>query len=207
MAIEKSFVKEGIKLSDIQNYLTEKFQKFGYSHSDIERTALGTKITIYVSRPGIIIGKSGKRIEEIAQEIKQKFGIENPMIDVREVENKFLDAKIVASRIANAIERGINYKRVANFYLEKVMEAGAIGVLILISGKLIGNERSLRQKFKAGYIIHSGDYSETLVDHGHANANLKVGIVGVDVKILKTAPAEFEFLEKLGKIKSKNLNI
>ncbi len=192
MAIEKTFVKEGINLSDIQSYLKEKFERAGYSHSQIQRTAVGSKIIVYVNRPGIVIGRSGRKIDELSKDIKERFGIENPMIDVREVENKFLDSNIVASRIANSIERGINYKRAVNFNLRKIIEAGAVGVLIETAGKLIGTERSLRKKFKAGYVIHSGDYAETLVDSGSAKANLKAGAVGVRVKILKTAPKEFE---------------
>ncbi len=194
MAIEKAFVKEGIRLSNIQSYLAKKFAKAGYSHSEMQRTAVGTKIVVYVNRPGLVIGKSGKRIGEITEDIKVKFGIDNPMVDVREVENKFLDANIVASRITDSIERGINYKKAVNFYIDKIMESGAIGVLVIAAGKLIGSERSLVSKFKRGYIVHSGDYAETLVDHGHATANLKAGIVGIDVKILRQRPAEFQFL-------------
>jgi len=196
MAIEKTFVKEGIRLSEIQTYLAEKFEKAGYSHSEIQKTALGTKIIVHVSKPGLIIGRSGRKIDELANELKQKFGMENPMIDVKEVENKFLDSKIIASRIADSIQRGINYKKVVNFYLEKVMEAGAVGILVVVSGKLIGNERSLTQKFKAGYIVHSGDYANILVDYGSARANLKVGMVGIKVKILKRTPKEFEFIQQ-----------
>ena len=190
MAVEKTFVKEGIGLSDIETYLIKRFERAGYSHSELQRSAVGTKIVVYVNKPGLVV--SARRINEITEELKQKFKIENPLIDVREVENKFLDAQIVASRIANSIERGINYKRVVNFYLEKIMEAGAVGVLVITSGKLIGNERSLMQKFKTGYIVHSGDYSDSLVDHGSAKASLKAGTVGIKVRILKVAPKEFE---------------
>ena len=196
MAIEKVFVKEGIKLSNIQTYLAKKFEKAGYSHSEMQRTAVGTKIIVYVNRPGLVIGRSGRRIGEITEDIKQRFNIDNPMVDVKEVDNKFLDANIVASRIADSILRGINYKKAVNFYLERVIEAGAVGILVIAAGKLIGSERSLTSKFKRGYIVHSGDYAETLVDHGHATAKLKAGIVGIDVKILRESPKEFEFLTK-----------
>ncbi|HLC59453.1 MAG TPA: 30S ribosomal protein S3 [archaeon] len=196
MAIEKHFIKEGIRLSDIETYLFTKFERAGYSHSEMQRTALGTKIVIYVSRPGMVIGRSGRKIDELAEEIKKKFGIDNPLVDIREVENKFMDANIVARRIADSIEKGINYKKSVNFYIDKVMESGAVGILVIAAGKLIGSERSLTQKFKKGYIIHSGNYSETLMDRGHAKANLKAGIVGIMVKILREAPKEFEFIQE-----------
>ncbi|MEM5773227.1 MAG: 30S ribosomal protein S3 [Candidatus Aenigmatarchaeota archaeon] len=199
MAIEKIFVKEGIKESEVEAYLAKKFEKAGYSHTEIQRTPLGTRLIIYAQKPGIVVGRSGRKIEEITEEIKKKFGFENPLVDVREIENPFLDAHIIAKKIANAIERGINYKKVANYYLDKVMEAGAIGVQIKAGGKLAGKERSRFQKFKKGFVAFSGDYAETLVETGYAQAKIKPGIVGIEVKIMKELPKEFVFEKKIEK--------
>jgi len=193
MTIEKAFVKEGIKEAEVEAYLAKKFEKAGYSHTEIQRTPLGTRLIIYAHKPGLVIGRSGRKIEEITEEIRKKFGFENPLVDVREVENPFLDAHIVAKRIANAIEKGINFKKVANYYLDKVMEAGAIGVHIKIGGKLAGKKRSRFQKFKKGFVAFSGEYAETFVDTGYAQANIKPGIVGIQVKIMKEMPKEFVF--------------
>ena len=199
MAIEKLFVKEGIKESEVEAYLAKKFEKAGYSHTRIQRTPLGTRIIIYAHKPGIVVGRLGRKIEEITEEIKKKFGFENPLIDVREVENPFLDAHIVAKRIASALEKGVNFKKVANYYIDKVMEAGAIGVQIKIGGKLAGKERSRFQKFKKGFVAFSGDYAETLVETGYSQAKIKPGIVGVQVKIMKELPKEFVFEKSLEK--------
>src|SRR5881397_3302923 len=106
MTIEKLFVKEGIKESEVEEYLKEKFKKAGYSRTMIERTPMGTRIIIFAHKPGLVIGKSGKRINEITEEIKKKFGFENPLVDVKEVENPFLDAQIIADRISKALEKG-----------------------------------------------------------------------------------------------------
>ncbi len=189
MAVEKYFIKEGIKESQIEEFLKEKFDRAGYSHVEIQRTPLGTRIIVYAEKPGLVIGKSGKKIEDITSEIKSKFDLENPMLDVREVENPFLDAQIVANKIAKGIERGGFYKKLANFYMEKVMEAGAIGVEMRIAGKL-GGERGRFQTFKEGYIKHSGHYADTLVQTGYATAILKLGMVGVKVKILTQIPED-----------------
>ncbi|MBU5537638.1 MAG: 30S ribosomal protein S3 [Candidatus Aenigmatarchaeota archaeon] len=190
MAVEKLFVKEGIKISEVEEFLKKRFEKAGYSHSEIQRTPLGTRIIIHVHKPGLVIGRSGRKVNEITEEIKEKFGFENPLLDVREVSEPFLDANIVARRIANSIERGINYKKVANYYLEKVMEAGAVGIQIEISGKIGGVERSREQKFRMGFVAHSGEYAERLVDVGYTQANIKPGIIGVKVKIMKALPKE-----------------
>ena len=194
MAIEKTFVKEGIKESEVEEYLRKRFEKAGYSHTEIERTPLGTRIIVYANKPGLVIGKSGKRITDLTEEIKQKFGFENPLIDVKEVDEPFLDANIVAHRIANALQNGINFKKVANYYLDKVMEAGAIGIAIRVAGKLAGSERSRFQKFRKGFVAFSGDYAEKLVDRGYAQAMLKPGMVGVEVRIMREAPKEVELI-------------
>ncbi len=198
MAVEKLFVKEGIKESEVEEFLQERFERAGYSHTEIQRTPLGTRKNDYANRPGLVIGRSGRRIDELAEEVKQKFGFENPLIDVKEVDEPFLDSNIVANRIARALEKGINFKKVANFYLMKVLEVGAVGIAIRLAGKMAGSERSRFQKFKRGFVAFSGDYAEKLVDKGYAEAMLKPGKVGVQVRIMKESPKEF-ILKKIEK--------
>ncbi len=195
MAIEKQFVKEGIKKADIEEFLAQEFARAGYSHCDIFRTPMSTRIVVYASRPGMVIGRGGKNIDSITEMIRQKFSIENPQLDVREVENPDLDAQIVARHIVSALERGLNYTKVANITLQRVMEAGAAGIFVRVSGKLGGN-MSRTEKYSAGYLKHSGEPAETLVKRGYAVANLKPGIVGVQVKILPELPKELEILKK-----------
>jgi len=196
MAIEKMFIKEGIRESEVEEFLAKKFEKAGYSHTEIQRTPLGIRMIVYANRPGLVIGRSGRKIKSITEEVKKKFGFENPMLDAKEVEQPFLDANIVARRIARALERGINFKKVANYYLGKVMEAGAVGIQINIAGKLTGSKRSRFQKFKKGFVAHSGDYAETLVEKGYAQATIKPGIIGVQVRIMKEIAKEVELKEK-----------
>jgi small subunit ribosomal protein S3 len=184
MVVERYFVKEGMKESQIEEFLKDKFDKAGYSHIEIQRTPLGTRITLFAEKPGLVIGKSGKKINDITDEIKEKFELENPMLDVREIENPYLDAQVVANKIAKSIERGGFYKKIANFYIQRIMESGAVGVEIRTAGKL-GGERGRFQTFKEGYIKHSGHYADTMVDNGYSTATLKLGKVGVKVKILK----------------------
>ena len=194
MAIEKSFVKEGIKEAEVEEFFAQKFAKAGYSHTEIQRTPLGTRIIVFAHKPGLVVGRSGRRIYEISDEVKEKFGFENPLVDVKEVDNPFLDSKIVAERIAKALEKGINYKKVANYYLQKVLEAGAVGIQIQIGGKL-GGEKSRFQKFQRGFVAHSGDYAQTLVQRGMTQGLMKAGVIGIQVKIMKESPKEFRYIE------------
>ena len=199
MTIEKTFVKEGIRESEIEEYLAIRFDRADYSHSEIQRTPLGTRIVVFAHKPGLVIGRSGRRLIEITEDIKQKFGFENPLIDVKEVEHPFLDAAIVARRIVKSLERGLNYKRVINFYIDRIMESGATGVQVEVGGKL-GGEKARNFKAKKGFIAHSGDYAETLVDKAQAQAMLKTGIVGVQVMIMLEQTKEYKSLESNEKI-------
>lgn len=200
MAIEKIFVKEGIRESQLEEYLRSTFDRAGYSHTEMQRTPLGTRIIVFAHRPGLIIGKSGRRIQELTEDIKKRFGMENPLVDVKEVDNPLLDANIVAKRIGNALEKGINFKKVCNFYLGEVTKNGAVGISIRVAGKLAGSERSRFQKFKRGFIAHSGDYAEKLVDKGFAIGMLKPGMVGIQVRIMKEMPQEVR-IKKVSEVK------
>ena len=202
MAIEKHFVKEGIKKAEIEEFFKEKFDKAGYSHIEIQRTPLGTRIIVYADRPGLVIGKFGSRIKEITDEMQKKFELENPMLDVKEIENPMLDAQVVASKITKALERGAFYKKVANWYLSEVVKAGAVGIEIRVAGKL-GGERGRFQKFREGYIKHSGYYADNIVDKGKAVANTKPGIVGVQVKILRYLPEITTKIKEVEKVEDK----
>jgi small subunit ribosomal protein S3 len=187
VSVEKHFVKEGIKEAEIEEYFREKFDKAGYSHIEIQRTPLGTRIIIFADRPGLVIGKSGSKIKEITDDVQKRFNLENPMLDVKEIENLFLDAQVVAGKISKSLERGAFYKKVINWYLSEIIKSGAIGVEIRVGGKL-GGERGRFQKFREGYIKHAGYYADNVVDKGRAVAILKPGVVGVQVKILKFSP-------------------
>ena len=198
MALEKRFVKQGIRDRDIEEFLADEFARAGYSHSLIQRTPLSIRITVFASKPGLIIGRGGKNIESMTNILKERFGFENPQLDVQEIENPDLDSHIMAKWMASAIERGLNYKRVSNIALERVMGSGAAGVRIRISGK-IGGDMGRTEKFSAGYLKYSGEPSESMVDTAYAQANLKLGIVGIQVRIMKERSKELEIKEKIKK--------
>jgi small subunit ribosomal protein S3 len=199
MALEKRFVKEAIRNRDVEEFLASEFNRAGYSHCEIQRTPLSIRITVYAHKPGIIIGRGGKNIDSIIETLKEKFGFENPQLDVQEVAVPDLDSFIISKWIASAIERGLNYKRVVNLALERVMGAGAVGVAIRVSGK-IGGDMSRTEKFSSGYLKYSGDLAETAVKKAYAQANVKLGIIGIQVRILTEAPKELELAKKIEKI-------
>lgn len=196
MALEKKFVKESIRNLDVEEFLSKEFSRAGYSHSEIQRTPLSIRITVFAHKPGIIIGRGGKNIDSMVQTLKDKFGFENPQLDVQEVAVPDLDPFIISKWIASAIERGLNYKRVVNLALERVMGSGAVGVAIRIAGK-IGGDISRVEKFSSGYLKYSGDPAETDVMTAYAQANVKLGIIGIQVRILTVPPKELELMKNI----------
>ncbi|NIO44564.1 MAG: 30S ribosomal protein S3 [Candidatus Aenigmarchaeota archaeon] len=204
MALEKKFVKEAIRDRDIEEFLAKSFARAGYSHSEIQRTPLSIRITVYAHKPGIIIGRGGKNIDTMIETLKDEFGFENPQLDVQEVRVPDLDPFIISKWIVSAIERGINYKRVAHLALERVMGAGAVGVALRIAGK-IGGDMARIEKFSEGYLKYSGEPAETDVKTAYAQANVKLGTIGVQVRILTEPPKELELLKKIEKIKDEKV--
>ena len=196
MANERAFLKESIKKMEIEQYIAEKFAKAGYSHVDIQRTPLAMRITVWAQKPGIIIGRGGKNIDEITEVLKDRFKIENPQLDIEEVPVPDLDPMVVGREIASAIERGLNFKRVANTALERVMAASAKGVAIRLAGKVSG-EMSRVEKFSRGYMISAGDPAITKVAKAYQTANVKLGKIGIQVRILKEQLKDIEALQKI----------
>ncbi|MDD5416357.1 MAG: 30S ribosomal protein S3 [Candidatus Aenigmarchaeota archaeon] len=196
MAQEKKFINESIRKMQVENYLAQEFNRAGYSHTEIQRTPMAMRITVYAHKPGMIIGRGGKNIDRITEALKEKFKFENPQLDIQEVQQPNLDAHIIANQIANSIERGLNYKRVANMTIQKVMNSGAIGIAIRIGGK-IGGAMSRVEKFSEGYLKYSGDTAETLVDIAYTTANVKLGMIGIQVRIMRELPSDRMISKKL----------
>jgi small subunit ribosomal protein S3 len=198
--MEKRFIKENIKLSDVETFLSKEFSRAGYSHVEISRTPVSTRVTVWAQKPGMVIGRGGKTIDALTETLKTKFGMENPALDVQEVENPDLDARIVASQIVSSIERGLQYKRVVQFTLQRVMQAGAVGVAVRMAGKL-GGEMSRTEKFSAGYLKYAGEPAEQL-SKAYATAMVKLGMIGVQVRILTEEPKEIVAAKKITKAAS-----
>jgi len=180
----KNFIEQGIKLMQINEYLRSELVRAGFAGIELQRTPLGVRITLKTSRPGLVIGKGGKRIQEITDVLQNKFQLELPQIEVEEVEEPDLDAQIMAERLAYSLDRGRHYRRAGYYILRKVMDAGARGVEIIVSGK-VTSQRARTQIFRAGTMSKSGQSSQDGVDKGVAQCIQKSGVLGIICKIMK----------------------
>ncbi len=183
MAIEKKFVQEGFVKASMNEYFGKQLSKAGYGGMEINRTPMGTHITVYAEKPGMVIGKAGKVIRKLTRDVDRLFDVDNPQIDAQEVKKPELNAQMMASRLASSIERGWYFRKAGHNTLRAIMNSGALGCEIVISGKLTGS-RSRVEKLVDGYIKHAGKPVDDIVDEGFATAVKKLGTLGCKVRII-----------------------
>ena len=183
--IERKFIQEKISDYKVQSYLLDVFKTSNYSHSTIQKTPLGEKITIYSARPGLIIGRGGSNIKKVVAHLKSHFKMKTPQIDVQELVSVDLDPSIVAENIVSMLERnGVSrFKYIGHSMCKRIMHAGAIGVEVKISGR-VPSIRTKTWKFIQGYLPKCGNPADEDVVRGFRIAMIKSGVVGITVKIL-----------------------
>ncbi|MDM7913007.1 MAG: 30S ribosomal protein S3 [Methanotrichaceae archaeon] len=196
MAVERKFVQDGFTKALVNEYLAKELERAGYGGMVMNRTPMGTQITVYAEKPGMVIGKGGKLIRKITRDLDRHFHLDNPQIDVQDVGKGDLNSQVVANRLASSLERGWYFRKAGQSMLRRVMDSGARGCEIVISGKLTG-PRSRTEKFIAGYIKHSGKPADDIVDKGYSIAVKKLGVIGCQVRIIPpevTPPDQFKII-------------
>ena len=193
MSIVKRFITEAIKNVEIDEFLQKKLERAGYGGINLSKTPLGTHVVVYAMRPGLVIGRGGETIRELATALEQNFKVSNPQISVSEIEVPEFNAHVIANRVGSALERGIHFRRAAFWALNQVMEAGALGIEIVISGKL-RTERARFEKFRAGTFPRCGAPALKYMKTAAVHVQLKPGIIGVRVKLM---PPDAIFPDKI----------
>ncbi len=199
MAIERLFVGEGVKEMEVKKYLNKELRRAGLAAIVIQRTPLVTRIVLYCDRPALVIGRKGRNVKQVTKVIEEVYKIEKPELEIKKVENPNLEPNIVAYRIAAALERGMNPRKVGYKALQAIMREGAKGAEIIMSGKLVGKGGRARSlKMRAGYLKKCGQPSFVQVLHGSTIASCKPGIIGVNVSIVPQTvrfPDEIEIIK------------
>jgi len=183
--IEREFVAHKTKEYYIKKYVEEQLKNVGISQIRLKKIPLGEKIIIDTSRPSLVVGSKGANIRNLTKDLKKKFNLENPQIEINEIKNIYLDAAIVAEQIASSLERfgSARFKGVGHKTMENVMNAGAMGIEIILSGKIPG-ARAKSWRFYQGYLKKCGDIAVSGVKTVHKSALLKSGIIGIKVSIM-----------------------
>ena len=184
MTVVREMLKENVRRVQVHHYVQKRTERAGFGGLSIQRTPLGTHVRIAAERPGLVIGRKGSEIQSLTDDLERKFGYENLQVEAGEVNNSALNPLIMAAKVANALERGWNYRRAGNSMLQRIMDSGARGCQITIAGKLTGL-RHRTEKFLSGHIKFCGETALELMDVGLAQAKLKPGTIGVKVAIMK----------------------
>ncbi|MFH1333501.1 MAG: 30S ribosomal protein S3 [archaeon] len=184
--IERKFVAKKLKEVQVKEFIAQTIGVGKYSYLDIKKTPLGEKIIIHTSRPGLVVGKKGENIKKLTIVMKNKFKMENPQIEVAEIVNPDLDVQTVADQIVNNMERfgPKRFKSLGYKTLQRIIDAGALGAEIHISGRGLPGSRAKSWRFFDGYMKKSGDVAVSQVQKAKTTANLNSGTIGIKVKIM-----------------------
>ncbi len=192
MSVTKYFIKDVSRRLEIDELLQHELKRAGYSRVELTKSPVGTRVVIYAAKPGMVIGRRGQSIKDLTKLLEEKFGIENPQLSVATIDVPEQDPKVIASQVAQALQRGVHFRRAAYWAIQRVMESQALGVEIVIRGKLT-TERARYEKFRAGYLPRVGDPVLKSVRIAVADVQLKQGLFGIKVRIL---PPNVEFVDK-----------
>ncbi len=185
-------ISEDIK---VRNYIRNRRKKAGISRIIVERTAKQLRITINTSRPGVIIGKSGKDITQLEEELKKVTGKEIKIF-ISEIKRPELDAILVADNVAQQLEGRVSFRRALKQAVSSTMRMGAQGVRIRSSGRLGGAEMARSEQYKEGRVpLHT---LRADIDYGTSTAHTIYGAIGIKVWICRG--------EVIGKQQDKNNN-
>ena len=200
----QNIIKDNYNIMLLNDYLREKIKDAGFSEVVISKTPVGTKVTLYVTKPGIVIGRKGTNIKLLTEKLESDFGLKNPQIAVEEIPVPELSPSVMCSRISGHLERGTAFRRATMWTLNQIMEAGAMGVQISISGKLRG-DRSAFEKHTRGILPRAGNYAKDIVSEDVTHTKTAMGLIGIKIRIASKESVVPEFkLKGLSEQKQKS---
>lgn len=182
MSAVKNVIRDNYKMMELREYLRKKIKDAGFSHADISKSPTGTKVVLYVTKPGIVIGRKGASIRELTETLENSFDMKNPQVTVNEIVQPELSPSVMCARMASHIERGTAFRRATMWTIQQIMDSGAMGVQITVSGKLRG-DRSTFEKHTAGILPRAGQTAKDIVSEDVADVWTPMGRIGIRIRI------------------------
>jgi len=208
MSAVKNVIKDNYNMMLLKDYLRAKIKDAGFANAEVSKTPTGTRIVLHVTRPGIVIGRKGTGIKELTEKLESDFGMKNPQIAVEEITKPELSPEVMCNRMASHLERGTAFRRATMWTIQQIMEGGAMGVEITISGKLRG-DRSAFEKHAKGILPRAGHHADVIVSEDIAHVGTAMGLIGVRIRIAqkeKLIP-EFEMKGKTQEEKDEEIRV
>ena len=200
MSAVKNVIKDNYNMMLLNNYLKVKIKESGFSKVEVSKTPTGTRVVLYVTRPGIVIGRKGTGIRELTEKLETEFGLKNPQLSVEEIKKPELSPRVMCNRMAAHLERGTAFRRATMWTMQQIMENGAMGTQITISGKLRG-DRSAFEKHVAGILPRAGHHADVIVSEDIVHVETPMGLIGIRIRIARKEKLIPEF-EMKGKTQS-----
>lgn len=208
MSAVKNVIKDNYNMVLLKDYLRSKIKDAGFSNVEVSKTPTGTRVVLHVTRPGIVIGRKGTGIKELTEKLETEYGLKNPQIAVEEITKPELSPEVMCNRMASHLERGTAFRRATMWTIQQIMEGGAMGVEITISGKLRG-DRSAFEKHSQGILPRAGHHADVIVSEDIAHVETPMGLIGVRIRIAKKEKLipEFELKGKTQAQKDEEIRI
>ena len=182
MSAVKKMIRDNYNMMLLRDYLRREIREAGFSHFDIQKQPTGTRVSLYVVRPGVVIGRKGSVIRDLTERLERNFDYKSPQIRVEEIAKPELSPSVMCNRMASHIERGTAFRRATMWVLRQVMEGGAMGVQITVSGKLRG-DRSSFEKHTSGILPRAGHHARVIVDEDISHVQTPMGMIGIRIRI------------------------
>ena len=208
MSAVKNVIKDNYNMVLLKDYLRSKIKDAGFSNVEVSKTPTGTRVVLQVTRPGIVIGRKGTGIKELTEKLETEYGLKNPQIAVEEITKPELSPEVMCNRMASHLERGTAFRRATMWTIQQIMEGGAMGTEITISGKLRG-DRSAFEKHSQGILPRAGHHADVIVSEDIAHVETPMGLIGVRIRIAKKEKLipEFELKGKTQAQKDEEIRI
>jgi small subunit ribosomal protein S3 len=208
MTTVKNVIKDNYNMMQLRDYLRAKIKDAGFSNVEVSKTPTGTRVVLHVTRPGIVIGRKGTGIKELTEKLETEYGLKNPQIAVEEITKPELSPEVMCNRMASHLERGTAFRRATMWTIQQIMEGGAMGTEITISGKLRG-DRSAFEKHSQGILPRAGHHADVIVSEDIAHVETPMGLIGVRIRIAKKEKLipEFELKGKTQAQKDEEIRI
>ena len=208
MSAVKNVIKDNYNMMLLKDYLRSKIKDAGFSNVEVSKTPTGTRVVLHVTRPGIVIGRKGTGIKGLTEKLETEYGLKNPQIAVEEITKPELSPEVMCNRMASHLERGTAFRRATMWTIQQIMEGGAMGVEITISGKLRG-DGSAFEKHRQGILPRAGHHADLIVSEDIAHVETAMGLIGVRIRIAKKEKLipEFEMKGKTQAQKDEEIRI
>ena len=177
-------IRRNVDRQLVREYLLKETERAGYGGLTFNRTPEGTKVTLQAEQVGRVIGRRGKGIHDLQRRLQEDFDLDNPQLEVEEIEESRTNAQVMASRLASSLERGWFFRRAGHSTVQNIMDAGARGCIVILSGKITGARHRV-EKFQKGHIKYCGETALQFMDVGFSTAVKKLGTIGCTVRIMR----------------------